>query len=818
MPRKIKYAQVFVENTNIGFDKAFDYLVPFDLEESVFVGQRVMVPFGRANRKRQAVIVSLSLTSESDAKVIKPITLLIDKKPLVTTEMLKLAYFIKEFTFCSFFEALKPQLASGIHYNIVYKYEFDPKAKSKDLSLLSGTKFEIVKTLKESKVQVTKDRLCELYSLAENATILDELEEAGYIIKVENAIRRINDATIKMLRISSDFDIENGSITATQRKAFDFLLDCEVASAKEISYFTGVSQTTLTNMVKKGILESFENEIYRSHYDNEVKADPKEIVLTNEQSVALEGIETLIDNNEGSSALLFGVTGSGKTQVFLKAIDKVVQTGKGVIVMVPEIALTPQTMNIFRCRYGGKIAIMHSAMSVGQRTDEWKRIKNGDAQIAIGTRSAVFAPFKDIGLIIMDEEQEHTYKSESTPRFHARDVAKFRSRYHKCLFLMASATPSVETFSLAKNGKIPLFELKNRYGNVHLPQVKTVDMLSQYKAGNFSPLSDTLCEELENVLQNKQQAIILLNRRGYNILVTCRSCGDVKECPNCSISLTYHSKNNRLMCHYCGYSREFSTKCSVCDEEQIKLSGFGTQKIQDEIQSLFKDAKILRMDADTTMTRFAHEEKFNAFANKEYDIMIGTQMVAKGLDFPNVTLVGVVNADHSLFGNDYRAYEKTFSLLTQVIGRSGRGEDEGIAVIQTIAPDNEIISLSAAQDFEKFYETEIMARKIMIYPPFCDIVVIGFTGFVRDKVKENADDFFFKLKEQLGTYYSDLKMIILGPSICEVPKVNNKYRYRIIVKCKNTKRLRELFNLLLSSQKLKYGVSIFADLNPENIF
>ncbi|MBQ4155637.1 MAG: primosomal protein N', partial [Clostridia bacterium] len=521
----------------------------------------------------------------------------------------------------------------------------------------------------------------------------------------------------------------------------------------------------------------------------------------------------------GKTGLLFGVTGSGKTQVFLRAIDECLNNGKNAIVMVPEIALTPQTMSIFSRRYGKKIAIFHSAMSLGARTDEWKRVSKGEAKIAIGTRSAVFAPMKNIGLIIMDEEQEHTYKSESSPRFHARDVARFRSKYHNCLFLMASATPSVETYSLAKSGFFSLYTLKNRYGSVTLPTVKTANMKEQYKKGNFGIFSDTLIDDLSKTIENKKQAIILLNRRGYQVVVSCTNCGEVRQCPNCSISMTYHTANNRMMCHYCGYSEEYTDKCKVCGESNVRLSGFGTQKAQEELSAIFPNMRILRMDADTTMTRNSHEEKLNAFKSGEYDVMIGTQMVAKGLDFPNVTLVGVLNADQLLYGNDFRGYEKTFSLLTQVIGRSGRSQ-EGTAVVQTIAPDNEIITLSASQDYEQFYETEILQRKILKYPPYCDLCVIGFSGASRENTVEIANLFFDKFKERVENEYKDLKVIILGPSPCNIPKINNKYRYRLIIKCKNNKKFRDLILKLLvdvqANAKYKY-VTLFADINPENI-
>ncbi len=811
-------ASVFVEKTTLQFDKKFSYSIPFDFADKVFVGQRVLVPFGNGNKKRQGVVAEISSTENRDEKL-KPIFELVDEKPLVTDEMMKLASFISDRTFCTFYEGLRPMIPIGVNVKVVTSYVLKKDYADIELEELSEDEKIIVNCLANAKGEVKEKKLLEILGLNSNK-IFEKLIKNEIIETKENSVRRVGDKSLKMVKLFDDFDENDlAKFTLKQQTVVNFLLECGSASIKEIAYFTGVSPTTINAMIKQEKLDTFEAEVLRSPYEFNDKGEMSEIVLSDEQQTAFDKIKADMNEQEGKTGLLFGVTGSGKTQVFLKAIDECLQNGKNAIVMVPEIALTPQTMSIFSRRYGKKIAIFHSAMSLGSRTDEWKRVKNGDAKIAIGTRSAIFAPMENIGLIIMDEEQEHTYKSESTPRFHARDVANFRSRYNKCLFLMASATPSVETYSLAKNGFYSLYTLKQRYGNVTLPKVQTANMKEQYKKGNFGIFSDILCKAIKETYENKKQSIILLNRRGYHVVVTCTNCGTVKKCPNCSISMTYHTANNRMMCHYCGYSEPYSEKCSVCGEKNVRVSGFGTQKAQEELQTLLPELKILRMDADTTMTRFSHEKNLTAFKNGEYDVMIGTQMVAKGLDFPSVTLVGVINADQLLFGNDFRGYEKTFSLLTQVIGRSGRSE-EGTAVIQTIAPDNEIISLSKSQDYERFYETEILQRKLLKYPPYCDLCIIGFSGISKENTFNFAKEFFDEIKNHIENDYKDLRLMILGPSPCNIPKINNKYRFRIIIKCKNSKLFRDLIRKLIvsSNKKGKYkNISVFADVNPENI-
>ncbi len=540
----------------------------------------------------------------------------------------------------------------------------------------------------------------------------------------------------------------------------------------------------------------------------------KDIELSAQQMEAYTTYSNMLDG-EGGTGLLFSVTGSGKTQVYLKLIDKALENQKDVIVLVPEISLTPQALSIFHKRYGDKVAVFHSGLSLGERNDEYKRADRGEAKIVIGTRSAVFAPLHNLGLIIMDEEQESTYKSERTPKYNTKDVANFRCKYNKALFLMTSATPSLETYSNALNNKYVLCELTQRFGDAKLPQVITVDMKQEMKNGNKSPISAKLKELIEDTLDNNKQVILLINRRGYNTFIACNDCGHVITCPNCSISLTYHSANNRLVCHYCGYTKKLDNVCPQCKGDNIRYSGFGTQKIEDELAYLFPDARILRMDADTTSTKFSHEKMFNAFANHEYDIMIGTQMVAKGLDFDDVTLVGVVNADNSLYDESYNSAERCFDLITQVVGRSGRRDGNGKAVIQTINPYNQTLEYASKQDYKSFYENEIELRKLLTYPPYCDIISASFIGDNENKVALCSKRFFELLIEENEKYKH--KIIVLGPSVAKIAKLNNTYRYRLSVKCKNSKNIRNMFNDIqknISKIKEYKDISVSLDINP----
>lgn len=626
---------------------------------------------------------------------------------------------------------------------------------------------------------------------------------------------KIKDKSTKMIRLSEDSS-QPIKLTPKQQSVYELLCDVGSAGVSEVCEFCSVGKGVLDNLVKYGICEYFEKEVYRTPYKNvSENGEMSPINLSEVQQNAFNTYLKMMDT--GGTGLLYGVTGSGKTQVYLKLIDEAISRGKDVIVLVPEISLTPQMLYIFHSRYGKKVAVMHSGLSIGERTDEYKRADRGEAKIIVGTRSAVFAPVHNLGLIVMDEEQEHTYKSERTPRYNARDVANFRCRYNNALFLMTSATPSVESYSAAVKGKYVLCEINERYGDSKLPEIVTVDMKKEIAQGNKSPISKTLQSLIADNLDKHKQTILLINRRGYNTFIACNSCGHVITCPNCSISLTYHSYNNRLMCHYCGYSKPLDNVCPECGKNSIRYSGYGTQRIEDELERLFPDASVLRMDADTTSAKFSHQKLFDAFSRGDYDILIGTQMVAKGLDFPNVTLVGVVNADNSLYDESYLANERSFDLITQVVGRSGRRAEAGKAVIQTINPYNDVIEYASKQDYKSFFANEIQLRKLLTYPPFCDIYFISFICEDENKAALCAKSFFENLVELNKTDYVNEKLIVLGPSPSKISKLKNNYRYGLTLKCKNSKSVRKMLNDILKNiGKIKEykSVSVSVDLNP----
>ncbi len=808
-------AKVAVENTAYSFDMLFEYSVPDFLCSDVNPGKRVLVPFGNASKKRIGIVFSVN-ESVDFTKKLKRIDSVLDEKPLLTREMLKTSNYIHDNCFCTYFDACKLFLPHGLLMSVSEFYAINPDFKGE----LSDENEEKVYNLLNNKRNFTKSEIIVSSCSLKSNSILNKMVEKGILLKNIDTQRKINDATVKMVElIISPDSAEIDNLTKKQQEVVRILSDVGIVSIKELCYFTGFSSAVVSALENKGIIRTFEDEIFRKPYDYDGSCMQTDIKLSDEQTEAYKGLLNLYNDDKPNGALLFGITGSGKTQVYLKLIDDALKTKKGIIVMIPEISLTPQMLSLFYGRYGDKVAVFHSALSLGQRLDEWKRIKKGEAQIAIGTRSAVFAPLDEIGLIIIDEEQEHTYKSEMSPRYNAKDVARYRVGCHKGLLVLSSATPSIDTFTKAKNGLYSLFKLENRYGNAVLPDVQTINTIYQSDMV-LENISKQLAEELKENFAIGKQSILLLNRRGYNTYAQCTECGTVSTCPNCSISLTYHIKNGRLMCHYCGYSVPFSNKCNNCNNETVKFSGFGTQKLEEELQIIVPDAKILRMDTDTTSSRYSFEKNFNSFGKGDYDILVGTQMVAKGLDFPNVTLVGVLNIDQMLYNDDYKSGERAFDLITQVVGRSGRGQSPGKAYIQTSFPDSEIVTMAKEQDYESFYNIELPMRKAMIYPPFCDICVIGFTSDAEYTIKRVSADFLNQLKSVHSSKYKDINIIVLGPVTPRVSKLGGKYRERIIIKCKNSTEFRNMISELLmyfAKEKKYNNVSIYADINPESI-
>ncbi len=810
-------AGVAVEKTNFSFDKEYDYL--YDNSVDLKPGCRVLVPFGKGNKCRQGIVTYIR-TQEESVKGIKKISSVLDEEPVLSEELVSMMHWLKEKTFCTLFEAARSMLPAGMCHRTITTYT---TVRDADTSKLNADELQIYNYINDAKKLIDGEKVLKTLGFIPDITVLDKLVRRGYLLRNFDSVQKTGDLTVSMVRITqAGIDIlDTGEkMTSKQREVLRVLSEVDSFSLKEICYFTGYTSAVIKALENKGLVEVFEVQVYRNPYDSvDYQPQRTEIVLNDEQQKAYDNMLSQFNEGNGDVSLLYGVTGSGKTQVYLKMIDYMLERNKQVIVMVPEISLTPQTLNIFHKRYGRNVAVFHSGLSSGQRIDEWKRVRNSEVQIVIGTRSAVFAPFDNLGLIIVDEEQEHTYKSEQTPRYNAKDVARFRCGYHKSLLILASATPSLESFAKAKQGHYSLNRLTKRYSQAQLPDVRIVDMYTE-ALSESSFLSKELFNSLVENLNNQKQSILLMNRRGYNTFASCKKCGYVFTCPSCSISMTYHHDNGRLMCHYCGYSQKFTTQCPECESSEVRYSGYGTQKIEDELAFLLPEARILRLDADSTMTRFSHEDKLNAFARGEYDILLGTQMVAKGLDFENVTLVGVINADVQLNNDDFRSQERTFDLLTQVVGRAGRGKFNGKAIIQTTNPENDVIRIASVQDYDKFFRTEMDIRKALIYPPYCDIVLIGFSGIDENQVRAASAKMYNIIIKKLNHSYNDLKVIILGPMSARITRVNRKYRYRLILKCKNTQKIRKMFNEALCEYDATVeskSVAAYIDINPENI-
>lgn len=810
-------ALVAVENVAYHFDIFYSYTIPDYLKSKVKEGMRVLVPFGRSKvAKRQGVVFGFA--EKQDSIRYKDIISVLDDEPFFSKENLELAEFLKDRTFCTYFEGIRVQFPAGYGFKTDVKYFAVATKKAQNLSDTEKQVYDYMLTLEDF---AEKGQVYNSLGLDKSCGIIEKLVSKELVIKSYTADKAMDDASVKTaLAAISREDAENVKFTPKQESVMNLLWDMGQLSIKEICYFTGVTSAVINTLSKKNYVTIEEVTVYRTPETQLIdkKAD-KSIALTEAQKKAYDNLMEKYRSGGGVS-LLYGITGSGKTSVFLSLIDEVIKDGRQVIVMVPEISLTPQMMAIFKGRYGSDIAIFHSALSQGERRDEYKRVRDGKVKIVVGTRSAVFAPFENIGLIVIDEEQEHTYKSESSPKYHTKDVARFRASKHKALLLLSSATPSMESYAAAKRGKYDLEVLPERYGDAVLPDVSVVDMKAERQAGNKYNLSSELLERLEKNLEDKKQSILLINRRGYNTFVACDSCGSVVNCPSCSISLTYHSANNRLMCHYCGYSVPFTKVCPECGKEDVRYAGYGTQRIEKELEELLPEAKILRMDTDSTSTRYSFEKNIVEFGEGKYDIMLGTQMVAKGLNFENVTLVGVINADQQLNNDDFKSQERTFDLLTQVVGRSGRGKNKGTAVIQTLTPENHIIRLAQQQDYDSFFSNEIIIRKAMVYPPYCDICSVCFVSENEIKALNASRDFLQELKNATAQKYKDVKIIVLGPMPPRLSKINNKYRYRIIIKCKNNKQFRNMLSELLISfgKNKKYSdVSVVADINPENL-
>ena len=798
------YAEVAVENTLYAFDMLYTYEIPESLSERVTVGVRVVVPFGRGNKKRIGLV--FGVTSTAPAAKTKPIDAVIDEQPVLSEELMKLCRWIRDNTFCTYFDAFRTILPPGLGYSLKIQCAVCEKFSGE----LTESEGAFINELKAA------DKGTFSALVAGAPALVKSLLSKGALTEQTTVKRRVGDESVRMVRVNGEPD-ESLKLTPKQKSVIEFLNEVGAASVHEVCYGCAVTEAVVKRLVEKEVLELFENTVFRTD-SNVVEAteSPEDIILSPKQGTIFDGIMELMNDDKPQCALLRGVTGSGKTSVFIRLINEAVKQGKTAIMLVPEISLTPQMVGKFRGLFGDEVALMHSSLSLGVRADEYRRIRDGKAHIVIGTRSAVFAPVKNLGLIVIDEEGEGTYKSESAPRYHARDIAKQRCFAQNSLLLLASATPSLESYYYAKQGRYKLFEIDERYKNAVLPDVYIINMQEERKNGNMSTFSMPLIDELEENLKRGEQSILLLNRRGYRTSVSCMTCGKPLECPNCSMPMTYHKVNDSVICHYCGYMRRLDRVCPACGSKYMNMKGEGTQLIEDELSEMLPDAKILRMDADTTSTKNSFEKNFRAFGDGEYNIMVGTQMIAKGLDFPNVTLVGVLKTDNSLYAADFKAYERTFSLITQVVGRAGRSGKKGRALIQTFSPEHYVINLAAAQNYPDFYDEEISLRESQVYPPFCDVVSFGFSGIDNKRCYAAAKRFAAMLNENVKPFGERVPIKILGPAQSVVGKINGRYRWRLTVKCKNSAPLREAVENTLkqaSADELFRNVSFYADIN-----
>ncbi len=758
------YAGVCLLSAPHSLDREFDYSIPPSEEEAVRVGSFVSVPFGRSNQRRSGIVVSVK--DHTDAQRVKPLLSVSPDENALDGEMLALVSFLKEQTLCTTGDAVRAMVPAGLT----------------DAGRPSGV------------VEVR------YYSAA---IPMEELE--GLTLKRAGLPHKIGSE-------------------GQRRLLYAFLSKDGRIAEKTLVEEYGGTKAQLSALVSRGILSCESETVWRGVRDVDPKAEVREIVLNDCQNEAYRELVSLFRSGEPRAALLHGVTGSGKTSVMLRLIDDVLESGRGVIVMLPEIALTPQSLEIFCSRYGRRVAVIHSGLSAGERCDAYRRLRSGDADLVIGTRSAVFAPVRSLGLIVMDEEQEHTYKSDMSPKYHARDVARFRCNYNKALLMLASATPSIESYKKAKDGVYTLLTMTKRYGDAILPAVEVIDMRAE--GGNTeNPFSTSLARLVAETKLRDEQAILFLNRRGYNHFLTCRTCGEVIRCERCSVSLTYHTTTKgydrgELVCHLCGMRKPVPEVCPSCGSQHLARLGYGTQRVEQEIEMAFPSIRLLRMDTDTTGTKDSYERILGAFRRKDADLLLGTQMVTKGHDFPLVTLVGVMNADASLYLDDYRASERTFAMLTQVIGRAGRGEKKGTAVIQTNNPDSEVIQLACRQDYPSFYEREIRLRKALLFPPFVDIVLLTLSGTDENAVMRRSVALRKQVEELTAGEFSAVPVILFGPFEAPVYRAEGRYRMRIVVKCKLNRDSRTLFSRVLDAAEggeKGDGVSLSVDFNPSTL-
>ncbi|MEF2658504.1 replication restart helicase PriA [Dysosmobacter sp.] len=809
--------KVAVSAAPYSIDKPYSYLVPESLAAAAVPGVRVMVPFGRGNKESEGLI--LARVQEPKLPGSKAIRQILDPEPVLDKAGIDLALWMRGRYFCTVFEAVKTILPAGLWYGLreIWSLAMEPETARSTAVGIPGA-WQVLDLLEKqggkADIRVLRDALGDGVEKP-----LKAMKKAEILTCETDAKRKIADKSHRMVELAVNTE-DAYALTEPKRRSapvryevVNFLATAGRTPAAEVSYYTGASSRTLKTMEKAGLIAFSEEEELRVPSLDDVEPGP-EIVLNEEQQRAFEEILGRVQAAKPSVTLLHGVTGSGKTQVYLRLVQETLALGKTAMVLVPEIVLTPQMMRKFSSYFGSRVAMLHSSLKMTERYDQWKRIRRGEVDVVLGTRSALFAPLKNLGLIIMDEEQEGSYQSENVPRYDAREVAKYLCVREKAALVFGSATPTVETAWAVEQGSYQKALLRRRYNENALPEVLIADLRQEILNGNPGLISTPLRQELEKNLAAGEQSILFLNRRGSSRMLLCGECGYVPQCPRCSTAMTYHSANGRLMCHYCGHSEPAADTCPECGG-WMKHVGAGTQKVEEELRELFPEAGILRMDADTTAG--GHEEILQTFERERVPILLGTQMVAKGLDFENVTLVGVLSADISLYVDNYRAAERTFSLLTQVVGRAGRGGKTGRAVIQTYTPGNDVIRCAARQDYDAFYESEIRMRRLRRYPPFADLFTVTVSGTEEGRVLRAA----VSVRETLRQLCRRPELAagepeVLGPAPAPVVKVNNRFRYRCTLVGKNDKATREMLAWLqkdFAKDSANRGMNLFVDHN-----
>ena len=809
-------AKIAVSAATFAIDKPYSYWIPQGMEAKV--GIRVMIPFGKGNKRTEGIILALE---DGTADGLKAVDRLLDETPLVSQDMLKLAAFLRERYFCTFYDAIRTMLPAGVWFHTSDTYRLTEDLSWQDKEIRNPNARSILQFLQDCGGEAPEKLVAGVVTdEAEREKALKYLTQKKWIVDETQFSRKLGDKTEKIVTLAAPveevMDYASHCMRAPmQRSVLEVMCSIGSVSMKELCYYTGAKPASVKRLVSLGYLELSDKPVLRCSEIRPVTLDGP-LTLNAEQEAAYAGLHNQMQEGQPGVALLYGVTGSGKTSVYIRLIQACLDEGRSAMLLVPEIALTPQLLSLLAAHFGDMIAVLHSSLAAGERYDQWKRVRSGDARVVIGTRSAVFAPCDNLGLIILDEEQEHSYKSENAPRYAAKEVAIWRGAKEKALVVLGSATPSVETMYHAKNGDYQLYTLKSRYGDRPLPNVQIVDMSEEIKNGNDLAFSYDLLDAIRDTAKAKKQTILFLNRRGNSRALACVDCGETPECPRCNARLTYHSANERMMCHYCGYSQSAPQRCPTCGGP-LKRIGTGTQKAQEELAQVFPDLPIVRMDSDTVNAVNTHQKILDDFKDNGIPVLIGTQMVAKGLNLPNVTLVGVLDADMSLYSGSYRAAENTFNMLTQVVGRAGRGDTPGRAMIQTTVPKNKVLELAAKQDYDGFYEMEIGLRRIQGCPPFGDLTTITFVGQEEARVLRGAAKFRDSLNACLKMpEYAQEAASVLGPAPCTVPKINYNFRYRLTLKCKMTRPLRQLLAHMLrqfAKDGANRGVSAFADIN-----